>query len=126
MPLSPSVTGDLVVRVLVEGAVLALALIGIIHLLRTNARQLLFAVLLIAALAYVLFAVQAEAGAGWTPLELLGVVLYGTIGRKGLRGSMWWLAAGWALHPIWDIGLHYFGPGRSFVHPLRYPIPCVN
>jgi hypothetical protein len=74
----------------------------------------------------VLFAVRSQAGTGWLLLELLGVAIYGMIGWIGLRGSLWWLAAAWALHPIWDIGLHYFGPGSTFVPPLRYPIPCLS
>jgi hypothetical protein len=126
MPYDPPVTAALVARVLVEGAILALVLIAVTHLLRPYARQILFAVLVIASLAYVLFAVRGHAGSGWLVVELVGVAIYGAIGWKGLRGSFWWLAAAWALHPIWDIGLHYLGPGSSFVHPLRYPIPCVS
>jgi hypothetical protein len=126
MPLEPPITGGLVARVLLEGAILALALIAVTHLLRANARQLLYVVLLIAALAYVVFALRGAAGPGWIAIELLGVVIFGAIGWAGVRGSLWWLAAGWALHPLWDIGLHYIGPGSAFVHPLRYPIPCVS
>jgi hypothetical protein len=36
-----------------------------------------------------------------------------------------WLAAGWALHPLWDAVLHYFGPGSSFA-PVSYTIPCIR
>jgi hypothetical protein len=126
MPPDPEITGGLVVRVLIEGAILALVLIALTHLLRAHAGEILFTVLLLASLAYVLFAVRGGAGAGWLALEVVGVAIYGAVGWVGVRGSLWWLAAAWALHPIWDIGLHYLGPGRSFVHPLRYPIPCVS
>ena len=126
MPLDPLITSELVVGVLIDGALLALILIGLTHLLRRYAREILFAVLLMAALAYVLFAVREQAGAGWIGIELLGVLIYGSMGWKGVRGPVWWLAAAWALHPLWDIGLHYLGPGAGFVHPLRYPIPCVT
>jgi hypothetical protein len=126
MPLEPPISGGLVARVLLEGAVLALALIAVTHLLRAYARQILYVVLLIAALAYVLFAVRGAAGPGWIAIELLGVAIFGAIGWAGVRRSLWWLAAGWTLHPLWDIGLHYIGPGSAFVHPLRYPIPCVS
>jgi hypothetical protein len=112
--------------VLVEGAILALILIAVTHLLRRYTRPILFVVLLIAALAYVMFAARARAGPIWVVVEVVGVIIYGAIGWKGLRGSLWWLAAAWALHPIRDIGLHYFGSGRSFAPPLRYPIPCVS
>lgn len=42
-----------------------------------------------------------------------------------LRGSPYWLAAGWALHPVWGVMLHYFGPGRPFA-PWTYAIACVS
>jgi hypothetical protein len=57
---------------------------------------------------------------------LLGVVVYGAMGWIGLRRSLWWLAAAWALHTVWDVGLHYLGPGRSFVSPLRCPILYIS
>jgi hypothetical protein len=111
---------------LVIGAVLALVFVGVTHLLRRYARPILFAALVVAALPYVVFALRAQAGQRWILVELVGVAIYGTISWVGLRGSLWWLAAAWALHPIWDIGLHYFGPGRSFAPPLAYPIPCLS
>jgi hypothetical protein len=126
MPVGAPITAAMIAQVLVEGAILALVLIGVAHLLRPYARPILFGMLLLAALAYVLFAIRGRAGASWIAIELAGVVLFGTIGWKGLRDSTGWLAAAWALHPLWDIGLHYFGPGIAFVHPLRYPIPCVS
>jgi hypothetical protein len=126
MPLDPPITGGLVARALLEGAILALALIAVTHLLRVQVRQILYVVLLIAALAYVLFAVRGAAGPIWIAIELVGVGIFGAMGWAGVRGSRWWLAAGWALHPLWDVGLHYIGPGSVFVHPLHYPIPCVS
>ena len=57
--------------------------------------------------------------------ELAGVGIYGTMALRGLRGSPWWLAAGWAAHPIWDVALHYFGPGGSFA-PEGYTITCLS
>jgi len=49
----------------------------------------------------------------------------GAIALLGLRGSPWWLAAGWALHPLWDVVLHYVSPGHSFA-PITYTIPCLS
>jgi hypothetical protein len=43
----------------------------------------------------------------------------------GVRGSHWWLVAGWALHPIWDIALHYIGPGAAFA-PAPYALACLG
>jgi len=32
---------------------------------------------------------------------------------------------GWLAHPLWDVPLHYVGPGRAFA-PAAYTIPCVS
>src|SRR5688572_12597655 len=109
-----------------EGVVLAVLLVAVTHLLRLCARSVLFLVLLIAAFAYVRFAVIGQAGPVWVSIEVLGLVVYGAIGWRGLDGSLWWLIAAWALHPVWDMALHYFGSGRSFVDPLAWPIPCLS
>lgn len=74
---------------------------------------------------YVYFAARAGAGAVWLAGELVGIAIYGSMGLRGIRGSAWWLAAGWALHPVWDILLHYIGPGHSFA-PETYTIPCIT
>ena len=120
------VTPHSVARVLLEGAILGLVAVALAHALRRYAAHFLFFILLIAALVYVHFAIRADAGSGWIVTEAAGVVMFGVMGWLGLRWSIWWLAAAWALHPVWDLGLHYFGSGSSFVDPLRYPIPCVS
>jgi hypothetical protein len=46
----------------------------------------------------------------------------------GLAQSAWppyWIAAGWAAHPLWDFPLHYLGPGHSFA-PESWAIACVS
>ena len=47
------------------------------------------------------------------------------MGLLGVRRSPLWLAAGWALHPLWDIALHYVGPGHAFA-PETYTIACLS
>jgi hypothetical protein len=32
---------------------------------------------------------------GWIIIELLGVLIYGSMGWKGVGGPLWWLAAAW-------------------------------
>src|SRR5919202_4255583 len=88
-------------------------------------RSLLSFLLFGAASTYIVFAVQAGEGAFWVVGEIVGVGIYGTIGLLSLRGSPWWLAAGWAAHPIWDVALHYVGPGGSFA-PEAYAITCIS
>jgi hypothetical protein len=58
-------------------------------------------------------------------VELVQVIVFGTMALLGLRDSPWWLVAGWALHPIWDVGLHYWGPGSAFASE-PYAIACVS
>jgi hypothetical protein len=121
---------ELIIRVLAEGAVGAVVLTVIAFLLSRFAkevvgRSLLVIFLFVAAGAYFGFAVGAGAGPLWTLIELAHVVVFGTMALLGLRGSPWWLVAGWALHPLWDVVLHYLGPGRSFA-PMTYAIACVS
>jgi hypothetical protein len=58
-------------------------------------------------------------------VELAQVIVFGTLGLLGLRGSPYWIAAGWALHPFWDYVLHYIGPGHTFT-PWTYAIACIS
>ncbi len=120
----------MIVGYLITGAVEALVLVVVAFLFSRFTkdivgRSLLAAVLLVAALVYIVFAVRAGEGTFWVVGELVGVGSYGTMGLLGLRGSPWWLAAGWAAHPIWDVALHYFGPGGSFA-PVGYTITCLS
>ena len=120
----------MVLRLLIEGAIGGAQLFVVAFLLSRFVRDiagraLLAAVLIIAAVIYVYFAAREGAGAVWLAGELVGIAIYGSMGLRGIRGSAWWLAAGWALHPVWDILLHYIGPGHSFA-PETYTIPCIT
>lgn len=117
-------------RLLVEGALGALILIVIAFLLsrftkEIVGRSLLVILLFTAAGAYFGFATMASAGPVWMWAELVQVVIFGTMALLGLRGSPYWIAAGWALHPLWDAGLHFIGPGNFFA-PFSYTIACVS
>ena len=118
------------VGLLAEGAILAVPLIVIAFLLSRFTRDLVGRSLLVvflfaAAGAYFGFALLAAPGPIWVLAELVQVIIFGAIALLGLRGSPWWLAAGWALHPLWDVVLHYVGPGHSFA-PITYTIPCLS
>ena len=124
----------MIVDYLVNGAIQALVPVVIAFLLSRFVgdhvgRSVLAIFLIMAAGAYQGFAIMASnllgAGPIWAPVELVGGVVFGTMALLGLRGSPWWLAAGWAAHPIWDIVLHYFGPGGSFA-PESYAIACLS
>lgn len=123
-------TAQMFVGLLVEGAILAVPLILIAFLLSRFirdiiGRSLLVVFLFAAAGAYFGFALLAAPGPIWVLAELVQVIIFGAIALLGLRGSPWWLAAGWALHPLWDVVLHYVGPGHSFA-PITYTIPCLS
>jgi len=62
-------------------------------------RSLLVIFLFIAGGAYVGFAVGEGVSPMWALAELAHVVIFGAMGLLGLRGSPYWIAAGWALHP---------------------------
>ena len=119
---------------LVNGAIQALLPVVIAFLLSRFVgdfvgRSVLAIFLIMAAGSYQGFAIMASdllgTGPIWAPVELVGGVVFGTMALLGLRGSPWWLAAGWAAHPIWDVVLHYFGPGNSFA-PEPYVVACVS
>ena len=120
---------ELIAVVLIEGAIGGAILCLIAFLLSrfvndVAGRALLATVLFTAAGAYYGFAVMAPVSRIWLLIELLQCIAFGVMGLYGWRGSAKWLALGWALHPIWDFGLHYVGPG-TFA-PWRYAIVCLS
>jgi hypothetical protein len=88
-------------------------------------RALLAIILFIAGGVYVGFAVAAGASGAWFLAEMAQAIALGVLGLLGLRGSPYWLAAGWALHPLWDFFLHYLGSGHEFA-PESWAIACVS
>lgn len=93
----------LIIGVLVEGAVGALVLIVIAFLLSRFTREivgrsLLVIFLFIAAGAYFGFATLGRELLGtdgiWMLVELLQVIVFGSMALLGLRGSPYWLVAG--------------------------------
>ena len=88
-------------------------------------RTLLATVLFAAAGAYFGFAFNPNTPRIWMLVELIQCVAFGTLGLYGWRGSPFWLALGWVLHPVWDFGLHYLGPGSTYA-PLSYAIACIS
>ena len=120
----------LIVGLLINGAAYAAIFVVVALLVRYFAgaaawRVLVVATLFVAAGLYVVFAVRAGEGTTWIAIELVGVAVFGGMGVVGLFGPKWWLVAGWALHPLWDVVLHYLGPGRPFA-PETYTIACLS
>ena len=95
--------------------------VGFVLLARNYARS--FAVgLVVTALIYVGLAVFKGSGR-WILIELAGVAIFAVFAWLGLRMSGWFLAAGWALHPLWDAGLHDYS--TQFV-PHWYIGGCIG
>lgn len=116
--------------VFIEGAIGGLVLSVIAFLLSRLikdivGRTLLATVLFAAAGAYFGFAFNDTTPRIWVLIELLQVVAFGALGLYGWKGSPYWIALGYLLHPIWDFGVHHLGPGREFA-PLAYVISCIS
>ena len=121
---------ELIRAVLIEGAIGGVVLSIIAFLLSRFVRDivgrtLLATVLFAAAGAYFGFAFNGTTPRIWVLIELLQVVAFGILGLYGWRGSPYWLALGYVLHPLWDFGVHHVGPGRSFA-PVPYVFACVS
>ena len=131
----PEPVTELIVPVLINGAIFATVAVIVPAFLLSRftrdiiGRSLLLIFLVIAAGAYFGFATLGREVVDtqpiWMLVELAQAIVFGAIGLLGLRGSPYWIAAGWALHPFWDVVLHYIGPGYSFT-PWTYAIACVS
>lgn len=122
------VNSQLIVAVLIRGAIAAVVVSVVAFLLSRFTRDiigrsLLVILLFVAAGAY--FGFAWDAGPIWLLIELVQSIILGTMALFGWRDSPYWLAVGWALHPFWEIGLHLIGPGQAFT-PMTYPIACIS
>ena len=121
---------ELIRAVLIEGAIGGAVLSLIAFLLSRFIRDLagrtaLATGLFAAAGAYFGFAIVGPVSRLWVLIELIQVVAFSAMGLAGWKGSAKWLALGWALHPLWDFGVHHLGPGRSFA-PVTYVFSCIT
>lgn len=108
----------------VLGVILAIPLLLIAN--RTKAAllpHLYGGSLVIAAVIYIGFA-AVWGDERWLLIELAGVLGYGVFYWLGVRHALLWIALGWLLHPLWDAGLHLYGPGTHVV-PHWYAILCL-
>lgn len=106
---------------------LALAGLTIRPLLRfgpETQRRLSALYLVIAGLIYVGFGLAWGDG-GWLWTEVGGAALCAVFAGLGLWHHPLWIAVGWGLHPIWDVGVHLLGPG-AHVAPRWYAIACLS
>ncbi|HEY8411678.1 MAG TPA: DUF6010 family protein [Pyrinomonadaceae bacterium] len=121
---------ELMRAVLIEGAIggIVVSVIAFVLSRFVNdlaGRTLLATVLFAAAGAYFGFAFNTTTPRIWVLVELLQVIAFGTLGLYGWRGSPYWLALGYLLHPLWDFGVHHIGPGWAFA-PQPYVMACIT
>src|SRR5919199_1585934 len=131
----PESNTELIVPVLINGAISATVAVILPAFLLSRftrdiiGRSVLVIFLFIAAGAYFGFATVGRGVVDtqpiWILVELAQVIVFGTLALLGLRGSPYWVAAGWALHPFWDVVVHYIGPGHPFT-PWTYAIACIS
>src|ERR1700741_2620446 len=97
---------------IVVGLFLGVGFVLLVRLSASYAR--LFAIgLVVTAVIYVGLAIF-NGSVKWISIEVAGVAIFAGFALLGLKKSEWFRAAGWALHPLWDAGLHdystQFGP----------------
>jgi hypothetical protein len=131
----PEPIPNLIPLVLINGAISAAVAVVVPAFLLSRftrdifGRSVLVIFLFVAAGAYFGFATLGrdvvDTSPIWMLVEIAQVIVFGTLALLGLRGSPYWIAAGWALHPFWDVVVHYIGPGQSFT-PWTYAIACIS
>src|SRR5215208_3610804 len=131
----PEPVTELFVPVLINGAIFATVAVIVPAFLLSRftrdiiGRSLLVIFLFIAAGAYFGFATLGrelvDTQPIWMLVEIAQVIVFGAIALLGLRGSPYWIAVGWVLHPFWDVVVHYIGPGQAFT-PWTYAIACIS
>lgn len=110
---------------LLIGAVLGVAFAMVARSNKPRESSILAIALLVAALIYLGFGFFGDAPAAWLVTEALGVGIYGLIAWLGVRYGLGWLAFGWGMHPVWDVGLHWLGEATPFV-PKWYVVLCIG
>ena len=107
---------------IVVGLFLGIVFILLVRMSGSYARS--FAVgLVVTALIYVGLAFFGNSSSAWILIELAGVAIFAVFAWLGLKKTGWLLAAGWALHPLWDAGLHDYS--TQFV-PHWYIGGCIG
>ena len=79
--------------------------------------------LVVAAFIYVAFA-MASMESAWLAVEIGGLFIFVGFVLLGLKRSLSWLWLGWAIHILWDAGVHMMVEA-AFV-PAWYPAVCIG
>jgi len=99
------------------GLLFAIGLIVLSRWSKTRPGLLAAYALIAVSFLYVGFAIRAENSETWIGFEMTGVAIFGTLAGLSIVGSPWFVVAGFALHPVWALYVHYFGAGSAFAPP---------
>ena len=108
---------------LLIGAIAAIAFIAVARAFSRFERALFAGALFVAAGAYVGLGLAARS-ASELVFELGGSVFFAALGALGVVSSMWFLAAGWAVHAAWDVIVPAFADVCYM--PTWYAAVCVG
>lgn len=107
------------------GGVIAILFLLLVRNISIESKEKLFGRgLIIAAAIYILFALVSGA-MDWVSIEVFGTAVFALFYWLGKRFSLYCLALGWTLHPVWVAGLHLFGDGFG-VSPPWYATACLS
>ena len=111
------------------GTLLGAAFSTAAHTFRWGAKAILGYSLMFAAIVYlptlIFYGISGHSSALRMVVAPTGVVLYWWIAFLGMRGSSWWLVAGWSTRPVWNLALHHIGPSATAV-PTWFSIFCAG
>lgn len=109
---------------ILAGVLLATGLLYLLKRFNHKTRlSITVAALLITALVYVVMALLSH-NILFVSIEILGLVLFLFMIGLGYFYSFWFIAMGWLLHVLWDIGLH---PDQTAPYvPQWYTWLCVG
>ena len=106
------------------GFAAATALMYLLRNYKVQKKNKILAVgLFIASVIYVLFSITTF-NEVWITVEVVGLLLFLLFIWMGFHYSMWFVVLGWALHIVWDVGVH---PQETAPYvPFWYAWICVG
>jgi hypothetical protein len=106
------------------GVLLSLAFIALVRWLYPRHELTLYGIALIPTAGTYVFFALINGAIGALPRELLGVLLYGSLGLAGVWRYPVLIAFGWTAHIAWDLAVA--GESAAFYAPAWWPSFCVG
>lgn len=121
-------TGDIphyqIILYMLLGVIAASSLLYYLRKTNTVKKQKILSLgLFVASAIYTIFALTSMNGI-WITVEAVGLLLFLMFIWMAFHYSMWFVVFGWALHIVWDVGVH---PQETAPYvPLWYAWLCVG